>query len=238
MANDVMVGANTLAADRAQLAAHELEPMSIASWEWRWLVDGEWKRLPHYAASVFEGALRNGCKHSSVHCWNDAEWEWFLVADLENFRVALGGKASIQCSHDVNEYDELGPWFRLTRFRGGHPSATPDLRSPGDLERKTEADIDEVVEVDGVDALNARTLAGKLVFSIPKEGASTIPAMDLVERISVKVGVPPEQLQLAAGERSVDPEGSLLPFLKDQGDVELLVLVCDKAPNPVQSLKD
>lgn len=109
---DVMIGAYKLTTSDLQL--FESEPEFAARWEWRWLVDDCWQKLPDYAAGVFEGALRQDVTHATAEVQSS-----FLQANLVDFTVTSGRES-----------------FKLTRFLRGRPSTEPDRRKPDDLDRR------------------------------------------------------------------------------------------------------
>ncbi|CAK9050337.1 unnamed protein product [Durusdinium trenchii] len=85
--DDVLLGAIRLRAARA-LSCAAVAPQLPQSWEWRVCVEGEWLELPAYISAVFEGALRSRQEVAAVQL--TGRFGWYLVANLQEFQVALG----------------------------------------------------------------------------------------------------------------------------------------------------
>lgn len=181
----------------------------IARWEWRWLLDEVWQKLPDYAAGVFEGALRQDCAYAVAE-----EGHHLLHADLEDFTVRCNGQV-----------------YQLTRFLRGRPSRKPDRRKPEDLDlqlRQSHADdMQEVEAVEG-DAVNVRTLAGRLVFSASKNDVETLLVSDVLDEVSEIMDTPPDLLQLTCDGVALPVEQYIQELLDDPGSVEALVILRTK----------
>lgn len=207
IADDVMIGAERL--DLSELHLFGSEPELIARWEWRWLLDEVWQKLPDYAAGVFEGALRQDCAYAVAE-----EGHHLLHADLEDFTVRCNGQV-----------------YQLTRFLRGRPSRKPDRRKPEDLDlqlRQSHADdMQEVEAVEG-DAVNVRTLAGRLVFSASKNDVETLLVSDVLDEVSEIMDTPPDLLQLTCDGVALPVEQYIQELLDDPGSVEALVILRTK----------
>merc|ERR1711971_1263610 len=84
---------------------------------------------------------------------------------------------------------------------------------------------EEVPVVEGVDALNVHTVAGKLVLSIVKNNAADFLVRDLTEDLSVKLSVPPQQLCLLRGVQALEMGAALRPMISGEGSLDLCLVV-------------
>eukprot|EP00930_Biecheleria_cincta_P028393 TRINITY_DN19818_c0_g1_i1.p1 TRINITY_DN19818_c0_g1~~TRINITY_DN19818_c0_g1_i1.p1 ORF type:complete len:1000 (+),score=145.41 TRINITY_DN19818_c0_g1_i1:90-3089(+) len=207
---DVMLGAKTLTLSELQL--FESEPEFAARWEWRWLVDGLWRKLPDYAAGVFEGALRQGVTIARVE-----ELQTFWAANLADFKVTYEGQS-----------------FKLTRFLRGRPAIEPDRRKPEDLDQQLQqSHADDMLEVEEFvegDAMNVRTLAGRVVFSASKQDVESLLVSDVLDEVSEIMDAAPSLLQLTCDGATLAVEQQVQDLLGNPGSVEVLVLQRKKGP--------
>jgi len=203
-----LLGAESLAASE-EVKLFEVCPHETAQWEWRWLDDQSWQKVPSYVAGVFEGAFRADAETASVECG----FYHPIEADFKNWTVSLNHR------HETR--------FKLTRFLHGRPSGIPDLRKPEDVDQVMASEVIEVEEVQG-SALHVRTLSGKVVFSTAWASLQFLEMPDLLQEVGDNLGVSSQRLRLLCG-------GAELTSLKgledlgseDRGDkpIDLLALV-------------
>jgi len=231
IANDVLFGADAIAASPFWLQACEVSSEEACVWEWRqWLSDEKWHRLPPYAAAVLEGAFRTGQKDVVITL---KMCQLYLIADLEAFTIAVGRQA--QLFQDPSDFKILGPRCSLTRFLRGHPSSKPDLRMPQDLEDSLQKDPVEVDCVESTEALNIRTMAGKLLFSCEKTNVIDHTVNDLLLEISPGLCIPHHQLCLISGSKPLTSSDPLQPLLSEEGVIELLVVIEEESMESLDS---
>lgn len=222
--NDVVLGAQALAG-RLPLAACPSEP---ESWEWRAYAEGQWHRLSPYISAVFEGALRNDKEVAAVQL--SGRLGLYLVANLEAFTITVAEPVNFR-GWGINSFEDmevLGAWCPLTRFLRGRPSTVPDRRKPEDLASSEE--LPEVQEVQGVPAWHVRTLAGKLVFSRPRDGPR-MHFQDLLTDCAKQLQTSERRLQLLNGTSRIHCDDELQEALAvEDSMVELLILVGPEPP--------
>lgn len=236
--DDVLKGADLLVALPEQLNSCEIALEEPMYWEWRMLTNGKWHRLPAYVCSVFEGALRNSQRFTSVFI--GAASNVYLIADLEQLTVAVvrspmfwleegrrkgrGSKEAIT-EEKLAEAEIMTPWCKLTRFLRGRPSATPDFRKPDDIRQAMRPEVEAVERVSEEEGVHVCTLAGKLVFSVPGRSVQTWFVEDLIGELSAVLDRSPQQLKLLMAGRPLEADEALRPLLEAEGSLELTVLV-------------
>merc|ERR1712107_375860 len=111
------------------------------------------------------GALQNNATYAAVL---DEGTYKYIIADLETFRINFGRKRMGTLCASLRDFVTRGEWRPLTRFRRGHPTPAPDRRRTNDMELVQTREVEEVVDRD---AINVRSLAGDLVFSMARAHA-------------------------------------------------------------------
>merc|ERR1712007_398107 len=129
-------------------------------------------------------------------------------------------------------YRRLKPWVQLTRFLKGHPSSTPDVRTPDDLTLGADESVQSVMEFEGGEALHVRTMTGQLVLSIGKAEAMNLSVASLLEDLSVIFRKAVERVSLVHDGQTLESKGILHDVLEQDGDSELLVVIGQPACKP------
>mmetsp|Transcript_45260 Transcript_45260/g.105617 ORF Transcript_45260/g.105617 Transcript_45260/m.105617 type:complete len:1013 (-) Transcript_45260:29-3067(-) len=222
--SDVIIGAQAM----AQELPHVTAPIQTDAWEWRVEdADEQWLPFPEYIAGVFEGALRADKKFACVQLDTNDRWfeARYLVADLENFQVALA-RPHLMCRGHVESLEYVhveGPWRRMTRFMRGRPQASPDLRKPEDVEREQHI-LEDVKEVEGP-AVHVRNMAGKLIFSASACDAADMTLPDLMRQLGGRLLVDPIRLKVLDGAEELEQPRDLSRRVGEREVVDLQVLV-------------
>jgi hypothetical protein len=224
--SDVLLGADALATMPELLRSFEVVSTETPCWEWRQLIDGEWRRLPEYISGVLEGALRDGRKHAAVQTHSFHSPVYFY-ADLESFTARMGSLlGAFMREDDPERLQNCTSKRKLTRFLRGCPSSEPDRRSPEDMARLFQPT--EVVEVPcapGDDTLTVSTLTGKVVFSVLKMDVRHATVADVLEEVSSNLHKKVQQLKLLGDDGTLLETAAMLKdFMAPIGKSTLQVI--------------